>query len=119
MRDFKAPDLAGNCAGECPSFVTEEFTFEQPERNRRTVQLHEDIAIAGAEAVDRARDQFFPGTSFALNQNGRFSRGDGFHLAKNMAQSEAITEDVFEFVLGTDLIAQILTFFSKAFLGLA
>jgi len=70
VRGLKSPDGLGDRARECATFVTEEFAFEQADRNRGAVHRDETLVPTWAGLMDRLRDQFLPGAGLPQQQHG-------------------------------------------------
>src|SRR5207245_2919060 len=104
---FKPADPLGDGAGEGAYLMAEQLAFEQPCRDRRTVNLDEGPLATLTQIVDRASDEFLAGTSLALNQHGGVGRRDSFHLLQNTLQRCALPDDLFEVGFGSDLVLQV------------
>jgi hypothetical protein len=63
--------------------VAEQLAFEQTHGNRRTVDFDHRAVAAGAQIVNRARDEFFARAGFSTNQNGGVRRSGSFDLVEN------------------------------------
>ena len=61
VRRFKQALPICRSAGERAFDITEQFRFQQRVGERPAVDRHERLLCAGAEIVDRARDQFLTG----------------------------------------------------------
>ena len=65
VRQFKASSLLRDRSGECSLFVSEQFTFQKPERDRCAVQFDKGSLPAAAQIVNGAGNQFFAGARLA------------------------------------------------------
>src|ERR1700722_3026131 len=65
------------------------------------------MLIPRAEVVNSSRDNLFPRSRFAQNQNGDVGSGDGFHVFQDALESDAIADDLFKVGLGVELFFQI------------
>ena len=81
---FKLANMLCRRAGECSLFVAEEFRFNQFRRNRGTIQGDECIFMALRLLMNRPRDQFFAGSSFAENANTRFAGSHAIDLREQL-----------------------------------
>jgi hypothetical protein len=80
-------------ARKSSAFVSEEFAFEEAGRHRRAVHLHQISVSAGAELVNRSRNDFLAGAGLSGDQDGCIRACDGLHLAENGAQAAAAPYD--------------------------
>src|SRR5947208_11231334 len=60
MRQFQASDFSAERSGKCALFMPKELAFQQPSRNRRTVELDETAILSQTHTVDGASDEFLP-----------------------------------------------------------
>src|SRR6266850_2439411 len=93
IRQREPADMRIDSARKGSAFVPEEFTFEEACGHRRAVHLHQISVSAGAELVNRARDDFLAGAGLSGDQNGCIRACDGLHLAENGAQAAAVPYD--------------------------
>ena len=114
MRQFEPADFLGNGPGECPPFMPEQLTFQQPGRNRGAIELHEGPLVPSAEPVNRPGNQFFPRAGFALNQHGRLGRRHDFDLPQYLLQRATVADDVVELVLKANFFFQIQLLFGQS-----
>ena len=77
---FEAANLLRDRAGKSTAFVTEEFAFEQIERNGSAVELDEGLAAARTGIVNRVRNELFAGSGLSLNKDSRIGSCDAFDL---------------------------------------
>jgi hypothetical protein len=75
------------------AFVSEELAFEEAGRHRRAVHLNQISVSAGAELVNRSRDDLLAGAGLSGYQNGCTRACNGLHLAENGAQAAAVPYD--------------------------
>ena len=68
MRQFQASDFSAERSGKCALFMPKELAFQQPSRNRRTVELDETAILSQTHTVDGASDEFLTRTRFPQNQ---------------------------------------------------
>ena len=68
-RDFESADAPIDRAGKRASLVTKKLAFQQTSRNSRTIHLYQGPFAAWTQIVNGVRDEFFPGSSFAIDQN--------------------------------------------------
>src|SRR5881628_1091918 len=64
MRQFQASDFSAERSGKCALFMPKELAFQQPSRNRRTVELDETAILSQTHTVDGASDEFLTRTRF-------------------------------------------------------
>ncbi len=107
---FKPADLGGDRTGECAFFMSEEFAFQQPSRNRSAIDLDECSLPPIAVIVERPRDEFLPAPCFAQDQDCRIGRRHGLNLFEHQLESPAIPNDFLEVVGGLDLFFEIQLF---------
>src|SRR5258708_39084498 len=72
---FEAADALCDRASEGAFLVAKEFTFQQTRGNSSAIELHEGIVMTRAEIMDGSRNQLFAGSGFAVDEDGRISRG--------------------------------------------
>ena len=70
IREFEAPLLLHQRAGERPLLVSEQFALEQSRWNRGAVHLYQVAVTPRAEFVNSLRKHFLPGPSLAGEQHG-------------------------------------------------
>src|SRR5437870_11733737 len=75
------------------AFMSEELAFEKAGRHRRAVHLHQISASAGAELVNRSRDDFLAGASLSGNQDRCIRTCHGLHLTEDCAQAATRSEE--------------------------
>src|SRR5580704_3057849 len=75
--------------------------------------------MARSESVDRAGNQFLTRPRLALNQNRGLGGGHRLDMPQDVAQAEAIAQNVLEVVFGADFVAKVKAFFRQPLLGLA
>src|SRR4029077_4022683 len=93
IRQREAADMGIDSARKGSAFVSEELAFEEAGRHRRAVHLHQISVSAGAELVNRSRDDFLAGAGLSGDQNGCIRACDGLHLAENGTQAAAAPYD--------------------------
>jgi hypothetical protein len=69
--------------------MPEEFTLQQAQRDRRTVQLHEGPAPAAAVHMDGACNELFASARFALDEDGGVGGRHGSDLLQDSTQGRA------------------------------
>src|SRR5580765_3449253 len=119
MRDLKPPDLATDGARKCTALVPEQLALQQTERDRRAIQLYENVVLSRTERMDRSCHQFLSGAGLSLDENRGVIRCDGLYLPQYLAQAIAVAKDVFKMMLSANLIAQVQSFFRQPFFRLA
>ena len=87
--------------------MSEEFTFEQADRNGRAVELDEGLGGARAELMNGACDQFFARAGLPGDEHGRIGRRDGLHLMQYVAEGGAVSHNVRKVQLTANFIFQI------------
>jgi hypothetical protein len=65
VSQFEATNSLCDCARKSTPFMAKELTFEQVEGNRRTVQLDQGLAAAGARIMNRVSDEFLTGAGLS------------------------------------------------------
>jgi len=65
-------------------------TLQQIERNGGAIQPYEGTSAPRADVVNRARDQFFAGSGFSLNENGGVRWRNAFDLFEHGLQSRLL-----------------------------
>jgi hypothetical protein len=93
IRQRESADMRIDSTRKGSAFVSEELAFEQAGWHRRAVHLHQISVSAGAELVNRSRDDFLAGAGLSGDQNGCIRACDGLHLAENGAQAAAAPYD--------------------------
>lgn len=88
---FKLADAAAVGAGECPLFMTEQFTFEEVFRNCRAVHRENWAFVAAAVLVDGPCDEFLSRSAFAANQDSDVLWGDASDCLVNFLHGRATT----------------------------
>jgi hypothetical protein len=93
--------------------MAEEFAFQQARRNGRTVQLHEGPAAPSAQIVNGAGQQLLAGPGLAEDEHRRVRRRHELDLLQHLLQRGAVSDDLFEVVLGPDLVFEVELFFRQ------
>jgi len=83
--EFKLSFLALDGPGESTLFMAEQFTFEQPLRQRGAVEGDERPVSPVAVLVDVASEHFLAGTAFTLNED---SGAGGGNLSDHLFESK-------------------------------
>src|ERR1700677_773054 len=96
MFHLKPTDLLSDRAGERSPFMAEEFTFAQPGRDGRTVELDEWSSLARTVAVNSTRDKFFARAGLAQQEDSRISPGHGFDHLQQTSENRTLSYDAFE-----------------------
>jgi len=66
--------------------------------------------------VDRPRNQFFPGPCLSADEHGRVGQRNLLDLAEHFQKRRAVADDLFEVVLGANLVLEVdFSFSSLAF----
>ena len=104
---FKPADPLGDGAGEGTSLMAEQLAFEQPRRDRRTVNLDEGPLSTLTQIVDRTSNEFLASARLAHDQHSRVSRRDSLHLLQNAFQRCALPDDLSEVGFGADFVLQV------------
>src|SRR5579883_1573643 len=107
VREFEAADFLGKGAGEGATFVAEKLGFEEPGRNRGTIDLDEGAFAARTEVVNGAGDDFLTGAGFALNQDRGPRRRSQFDLGESAAEDGAFADDFLEVEFGANLLFEV------------
>jgi hypothetical protein len=86
------PNLPLRGAGKRALLVAEQLRLDELLGNRRAIDLHEALAAAGAQAVNRPGDELLANTAFPLQQDSRM-RGSGlanglFHFPERRAGAD-------------------------------
>src|ERR1700691_6230356 len=110
MSQFQSSDSLCDRAREGAPFMPEELAFQQPERDRRTIQLDEGLIAAGTDGMNRPCDQLLAGPRLAKYQHGCGGGSDGFHLLQHGPQALAFADYFFEVVLCAQLLLEIALF---------
>jgi len=84
IREFHAPDLLRDRAGECSLFMPEQFALEKPGGDGGAVQFHKRAILAPAALVDGAGDQFFSRPGFTKQKNRGIAGGDSLNQLQNV-----------------------------------
>ncbi|MNH29188.1 hypothetical protein D3C79_894030 [compost metagenome] len=104
---FDLADAAFAGTGEGVGLVAENLAFEQVFRQAATVQRHERLALAAAEVVQAAGDQFLAGTGFAFDQHVGRGIGDvGDQFAQVLHGRRAANDAPLQAALFGQLAAQ-------------
>src|SRR5471030_853345 len=77
-------------------FMTEELAFQESQRNRRAVHLHERSTATPAVVVYGLRNELFAGTCFALDENGGVGWGHGADLIQHFTQRGTRPDNAFK-----------------------
>src|SRR5579862_3020204 len=80
--------------------MTEQFAFQQIQRNRSAVQLYKWASIALTCIVDGMCDELFSGTGFPLDEDSRVCGSNLLHLVEDRFEGSAISDDPFECAFG-------------------
>ena len=107
VRQLEAADLLADGAGEGALLVAEQLALQQPRGDGRAVELDEGAALARAQLVQGAGDEFLARARFAADEHRGAGGGDGLDLLQNPAQGGALADDLPEVVLGADLLLQV------------
>src|SRR5258708_25050112 len=94
--EFEAADLLRDGASERALIVAEEFALEQVKGNGGTIQPYERASATRTEVVNRMRNQFLAGASFALDNDGRVRGRDALDLLKHRFQRRTVANDLLE-----------------------
>src|SRR5579862_4162009 len=78
VRQLEPAYFLRNRAGECASFMPEQFAFEQTCRDRGAVQFDKVPFLAMTAIVNGAREKFLASAGLAQQKHGRIAGGDGF-----------------------------------------
>ena len=111
MAELQASDLLCDGASEGPFFMPEQFTFEEPGGNGRTVELDEGVIPASAQFVESAGDELFAGSGFSENQDRGVRCRHVLHLFQYSLQARTLADDFLELVRGDELLFEIAFFF--------
>ena len=104
---FEHSLLVDHGAGERTLDVPEHFAFQKIFAQRIAVHGHEGLVLAQAVVVDRARNQFLPGSALA-GQHDRAVRGRALcDQPIHVLHLRTRADDVLEAVLGAHLAAQL------------
>ncbi|MGB7841089.1 MAG: hypothetical protein WBL40_23565 [Terrimicrobiaceae bacterium] len=68
--------LRPDCSGVCPTFMAEEFIFNQFTGNRTAVNRYEWLSCTRTAIVDCPRNHLLTGSAFAQNQHPYVEFGD-------------------------------------------
>ena len=93
--------------------MAEKLALEQAGGNGGAIQLDEGVLAALAQAMNGAREQFFAGSGFALDEDGGIGGRNGLNLPQHIAQAGAFAHDVVETVFDIDLVFEILLFLAE------
>src|SRR5215472_4096989 len=107
VRQFEATQALRHRPCKRPSLVSEEFTFEQADRNGGAVELDEGLGGAWAELMNGACDQLFARAGLAGDEHGRLGRRDGLYLVQHLAEGGAVAHNVRKVQLTADFTFQI------------
>src|SRR5262245_2819612 len=107
VRQFEATKALRHRPCKRPSLVSEEFTFEQADRNGCAVELDEGLGGAWAELMNGACDQLFARTGLSGDEHGRLGRRDGLYLVQHLAEGGAVAHNVRKVQLTADFPFQI------------
>src|SRR4051812_45598403 len=83
-------------AGEGPSLVAEQLTFEQPIRNRRAVDGDKRSVTPRALRVNELRDKLFSGARLAGNQHGCVGLRDTLNVRTSFANGSTVTDELWD-----------------------
>ena len=88
------PRLVRRGAGECTTFVPEDFAFHQMFRQRTAVHRHERLMRARTQVVNGAREDFLAGAGFTRDQHRRITLGESRHPLEFIQKRRAIANDL-------------------------
>src|SRR5258708_14785872 len=74
VRKFKASRFLSDRSGECAFFMTEQFTFQKPERDCSAIQFDKGPFPAAAQIANGTPDKSFTGSRLAQDQHALYSR---------------------------------------------
>src|SRR6185503_20185902 len=87
-------DFSGIRTCECALFVTEELAFDQGFRNRRAVDRHETLVLAGTVVMKSLGDEFFAGSALTTNQDRGFNTRKLVDDTESSLHFGALTDEV-------------------------
>ena len=80
--------------------MTEQFAFQQIQRNGRAIEFYESAPAALTGIVNGMSNEFFSRTRFPLDQDSRVGGSYLLHLLENAFEGGAIADDPLERTLG-------------------
>jgi hypothetical protein len=93
--------------GEGAFLMAEKFAFNEIRRQCGTIHFYQGPILAGTQAVNRARHQFFAGSGFAENQDIGIRGGDLLDLVKHIFDFVALADNVFMVEFQFDLFLKV------------
>src|ERR1700682_935383 len=99
--------------------MAKQVAFKKAYRNGCTINFHKRLPLARAQVVNGASDHFFAGTRLALDEDRRVRWRNDLNALEHSSQPRTISNDLFEVVLGPDLVFQIERLFGQSLLGLS
>src|SRR5882762_9669729 len=87
--------------------MTKQFRFQQPRRNRRTVNLYERSLPPRTQIMNRTRNQLLAGSRIPQDQHGRPRRRRQFHLGQRPFQRRAFSNNLLKIKLRSNLFFEI------------
>ncbi len=93
VRHFDPAGLGIVGPGECASFVTEQFAFQQGSRNRRTIHLHKGTIRPRRIQMQQPGDNVFSGAAFAGDEYGKICASDSLQLLPDIAHGGCLAKD--------------------------
>ena len=96
-------------AGECASYVTEEFAFKQLFRNGRTIHFNERAVFPRTTCVDSSSDELLTNARLAFNKYGCRRFGHCFDAFQHAPKCRAGTHDAPEVQCDIDFFSQVVT----------
>src|SRR5258706_3428199 len=94
--ELKNPRFVMNRASESTLDVAKELTFEKGFRKRRTIADHKRSGLCGAQAMERASDQFLTGTGSSGDQGSSDVGSQASNLGKQFEHERAAADNAFE-----------------------
>ena len=94
VRLFEFSGAIRDSTGERSFDVPKELALDELTRNRRAVHLDEGLGGARRQAMQRARDELFPGAVLAGDQHARGGGGDALDLLDERADREGLSDDL-------------------------
>ncbi len=96
VRQFETADALGAGAGKSAALVAEQIAFQQARRHCRAVHFHHPSAVAPAQVMNSAGNQFFTGAGFTEDQHRTVALRHHLHLFKHAVHRFAATDDFAE-----------------------
>src|ERR1700744_2972907 len=91
---FKPPNKSLQGASEGAFLVPEKLRGNQRLRDGRAVHADERSLCAVRSPMERTRNQFFPRSGFAKDENGRIRRRSLFYLSQHLSHGFARTDNL-------------------------